>query len=468
MEPSTAEHSDSDSGESWTLLDPTPSIGDTAPDFHDKIVRNDGDVTDKDEDTDGISIISDSEPECCHCQPIDPFNYEIIEEDPEPEQNMEEEQLIEAPSDDPDESLSCNDLLGNRSVKNKTYVHRRNKKLSTVLNLIVLFSVITAVGVAIGHMWGVRDDCTQHSLSNVNKILSKLYKLQEENVILRNKIRELTLANTFQFEYNKDDFENPPAFKRKFKKMFDDKYASTSMCYVTYVDESGNPVNNNRVDQSIVTSNADKLDENENKPKADYCILINDKRKRDNSVISSNERYKHFTKELDGNRFGDTSSPIADKLVDPMNKSEQIKDEKNSKLKIQFIDKTNFSLKKEYKKQHKLRNKNEAKGEKEDDVQYKKHEKNARIEKATVYKLDDYETDVPKRYINKPKQDKGDYGWYEKRAVHRMEARKKSFSDTKQDGSAGWYFRRMKKREQSRNKPVNLTDKKANKKDSKN
>lgn len=33
MEGSTAEHSDSDSGESWTLLENTSAYGDDAPDF---------------------------------------------------------------------------------------------------------------------------------------------------------------------------------------------------------------------------------------------------------------------------------------------------------------------------------------------------------------------------------------------------------------------------------------------------
>lgn len=91
---------------------------------------------------------------------------------------------------------SDDDLLGDNNGRHKTYVHRRNKRLSTVLNIIMLGSVITAVGVAIGHMWGVRDDCTiQATAPSVNKILSNLYKLQEENNYLRNKLKELTLLN---------------------------------------------------------------------------------------------------------------------------------------------------------------------------------------------------------------------------------------------------------------------------------
>lgn len=130
------------------------------------------------------------------------------------------------------ESMGCEEFLGDSSGNLKTYVHRRNKKLSTVLNIIVLGSVITAAGVAIGHMWGVRDDCVQPTTPSVNKILSNLYKLQEENTYLRNKLKDLTLANNLQIHQRKNDIDKPIAFKNKCKKVFEEslnnKYALKS------------------------------------------------------------------------------------------------------------------------------------------------------------------------------------------------------------------------------------------------
>lgn len=108
-----------------------------------------------------------------------------------------------------------NDFLGDSAGKLRTYVHRRNKRLSTVLNIIVLGSIITAAGVAIGHMWGVRDDCSAHSTQSVNKILSNLYKLQEENAYLRNKLKELTTPSHVHMKL-------PPKHMLRCKKVFEE------------------------------------------------------------------------------------------------------------------------------------------------------------------------------------------------------------------------------------------------------
>lgn len=176
---------------------------------------------DKDEDTDGISIISDSDPEssmpfetsftkCGNDPPVIPKFVSINPLPPvSPPNNNEELQSIQNDDDD---------FLGDRNVKHKTYVHRRNKRLSTVLNIIVLGSVITAAGVAIGHMWGAKNDCTINTTPSVNKILSNLYKLQEENAYLRSKLKELTLMNNIQIQQRKSGTGK----QNKCKKVFEE------------------------------------------------------------------------------------------------------------------------------------------------------------------------------------------------------------------------------------------------------
>lgn len=215
MDGSNIDHSDSDSGESWTLLEDAPTYADDALDYCDIVPKqgNTAENIEKDEDTDGISVITDSEPESIPC--------EITDDMPKPENRPTDlPQFISVPFPDNkhDESIrSTDDLLGDNSRKFKTYVHRRNKRLSTVLNIIMLGSVITAAGVAIGHMWGVRDDCCMHTTPSVNKILSNLYKLQEENAYLRNKLKELTLLNNIKLQKTADKGLKPPRCKKMFE-----------------------------------------------------------------------------------------------------------------------------------------------------------------------------------------------------------------------------------------------------------
>lgn len=114
-----------------------------------------------------------------------------------------------------------NDFLGDGSHKLKTYVHRRNKRLSMVLNIIMLGSVITAAGVAIGHIWGAKHECVGPT-PTVNKILSNLYKLQEENAYLRNKLKELTLAGNVQQVQQPRASESKPVKQQRCKKVFEE------------------------------------------------------------------------------------------------------------------------------------------------------------------------------------------------------------------------------------------------------
>ncbi|XP_013191940.2 uncharacterized protein LOC106136050 [Amyelois transitella] len=231
MDASTAEHSDSDSGESWTLLEASPTYTDedskpneNAPD----VVPASGDATDsnceKDDDTDGISIISDSEPESPF--PCEVSSHRCLLEEDRPEQENSQfiptSHLSTTPNNIDQQSMrNEDDFLGDSSGKHRTYVHRRNKRLSMVLNIIVLGSVITAAGVAIGHMWGAKNECNFQAAPSVNKILSNLYKLQEENAYLRSKLKELTLLNNIQMQQRKTGLDKLHSKQNKCKKVFE-------------------------------------------------------------------------------------------------------------------------------------------------------------------------------------------------------------------------------------------------------
>lgn len=192
--------------------------------------------TDKDEDTDGISVISDSEAESSTpCE----MNYEkcLISESRPTE--LSDPQFISVNPIPPNinthhESIrSEDDFLGENTGKHKTYVHRRNKRLSTVLNIIMLGSVITAAGVAIGHMWGARNECSIHTTPSINKILSNLYKLQEENAYLRNKLKELTLVSSIQMQQRKLNAEKIPFKQQRCKRVYEEPLNSKNKERIT-------------------------------------------------------------------------------------------------------------------------------------------------------------------------------------------------------------------------------------------
>ncbi|XP_041980436.1 uncharacterized protein LOC121734091 [Aricia agestis] len=200
MESPISDHSDSDSGESWTLLDNETARNADSPSFesqklHTSVIE---DVCEKDEDTDGISIISDSETESPYCLE----SSVIMNSSPERQAIREEIPIYSSQDVDLETNVTCgesdkeplveDDETGD-SMKHKIYVHRRNNRLSTVLNIIMLVSVMTAAGVAIGHMWGVKHDCPAQTMPAFNKIMSDLYKLQAETANYRNKLRELSL-----------------------------------------------------------------------------------------------------------------------------------------------------------------------------------------------------------------------------------------------------------------------------------
>ncbi|XP_026749852.2 conserved oligomeric Golgi complex subunit 4-like [Galleria mellonella] len=241
MDGSPVEHSgsDSDSGESWTILEASPAYADELPELPENapvpegVPRNRDTIEiscEKDEDTDGISIISDSDPESSLPCELNCQKCLLEENHPTDQQNAQYFSINPLPSDNAHhESIKDEeDFLGDNARIHKTYVHRRNKRLSTVLNIIVLGSVITAAGVAIGHMWGAKNDCTMQSTPSVNKILSNLYKLQEENAYLRNKLKELTLINNLQMQQKKSGSEKWLK-QHKCKKVFEESLGNRNV-----------------------------------------------------------------------------------------------------------------------------------------------------------------------------------------------------------------------------------------------
>lgn len=191
----------------------------------------------KDEDTDGISIISDSDPESTTpCELT--FDKCLLEEDRPTDPEIPEYVSINPPhptnnrNEDQESVRGDDDFLGDNTGKLKTYVHRRNKRLSTVLNIIVLGSVITAAGVAIGHMWGAKNECSMHATPSVNKILSNLYKLQEENAYLRNKLKELTFINNIHMQHRKAGTEKLP-LRQKCRKVFEEPLTNRNVDKIT-------------------------------------------------------------------------------------------------------------------------------------------------------------------------------------------------------------------------------------------
>ncbi|XP_050349858.1 uncharacterized protein PF3D7_1120600-like [Nymphalis io] len=232
MDRSTTDHSDSDSGDSWTLIENSSTYADDALDVPDHTTESTKvEHHDKDEDTDGISIITDSEPESSSpCE----INYEhyLLEENLAPEHHIPQFMTVNSDLHDfknhNESKKEDDDFLGDSGEKHKTYVHRRNKRLSTVLNIIMLGSVITAAGVAIGHMWGAKTDCSVHTSPNVNKILSNLYKLQEENAYLWNKLKELTALNNHQMNQQKTTLK-----QNKCKKIFEEPLINNDSKKVT-------------------------------------------------------------------------------------------------------------------------------------------------------------------------------------------------------------------------------------------
>lgn len=212
---------------------------------------------DKDDDTDGISIISDSEPESTPCD----LSYEkgLLADEPQMQDNTHYVKTNPLQiSNKYNKSLrNEDDFLGDSHGKNKTYVHRRNKRLSTVLNIIMLGSVITAAGVAIGHMWGAKNDCNMHTTPTVNKILSNLYKLQEENAYLRSKLKELTFVTNNQLQ-KKSGLNKLPVKQPKCRKIYEEPLHKNTNVITKCVDSENKAYSESTLESHLIQPEYEK------------------------------------------------------------------------------------------------------------------------------------------------------------------------------------------------------------------
>lgn len=174
--------------------------------------------SEKDEDTDGISIISDSEPESAHCE----LSYIRVPTEESPTEPQELTLLVSPPTNDNQDNESIRDetdFLGD-NIKYKTYVHKRNPKVSSILDIIMLGTFVITAGMALGHLWSCKNECTTQP--SVNKILTNLYKLQKENAFLRSKLKEITEAPSYQLTQQQKSINNKPNQQIRCKKIFEE------------------------------------------------------------------------------------------------------------------------------------------------------------------------------------------------------------------------------------------------------
>lgn len=244
MDGPTGEQSDSDSSSSWTFLDSQQAESENAGEVNNAFILNDkefgecSDCTDKDDDTDGISVISESEADISR-ETLVRSVLDIVLPNPTPQIDNENEfgdrtaesqnasthfgsnhannSSASARTSTSSETADATDIAAS---KIKTYTHKRNKEISTMLNIILLGSVITAAGLAVGHMWGINDDCMINNTTTVGEILAKIQKLEEENAYLRNQLKVCQFREPEMHISIKGTSDKEPG-RRKYKKVFE-------------------------------------------------------------------------------------------------------------------------------------------------------------------------------------------------------------------------------------------------------
>lgn len=157
-------------------------------------------------DTDGVSVISDDEVE---------FSEEPNENDNPPKYTEEkidipnhgESQEKKHPIPQYEQKVTNSETSSNRSSEEelcdefytspsiRSYIHKRNNKLSGILNMVLVGTVITTTCVAVGHVWGTTDDCTPDMFASLSQLVYNMQELQHENHILKSKIKLLESKN---------------------------------------------------------------------------------------------------------------------------------------------------------------------------------------------------------------------------------------------------------------------------------
>lgn len=135
-------------------------------------------------DTDGVAVISDDDERSSSGSPTPSPPLFSVQASPSP---RDPETSSVSTIRDSEDELPEDFYLSEK--KNKSYVHRRNNRVSNLLNIVLLGTVVTAITLAVGFMWGINDTCSLDMLNSVNRILTNLQKLQHENDVLKNKIK---------------------------------------------------------------------------------------------------------------------------------------------------------------------------------------------------------------------------------------------------------------------------------------
>lgn len=108
------------------------------------------------------------------------------------------------------------DFLGD-NVKYRTYVHKRNPKVGSILDIIMLGTFVITAGMALGHLWSCKNECAL----SFDKIVNDLHKLQSENILLQDKLKEITEATSYQLTQQQKP-TNKPNKPSRCKKIFED------------------------------------------------------------------------------------------------------------------------------------------------------------------------------------------------------------------------------------------------------
>lgn len=178
-------------------------LRDCSPSFQDDS-NNDADA-----DSDGISVIS--EPDENHVQnpgssrtaackesltpPSTPKQKsQLNKQDTKPETRTPKKNKIKfnKPLTPPNTPIECDPAIfekTDKKQKKRSYIHNRNDKVSSFLNILVAGTIATAAGLALGHLMGSKSDCANLSSSMNNDLTYK--QLQYENYKLKHELQDL-------------------------------------------------------------------------------------------------------------------------------------------------------------------------------------------------------------------------------------------------------------------------------------
>lgn len=351
-------------------------------------------------DTDGVTVISDDEEAPSSSVQLSPSPVQSSRLAP-----RDPETSSVSTVRDSDDELPEDFYLSEKKIK--SYVHRRNNRVSNLLNIVLLGTVVTAVTLAIGFMWGINDTCSLDMLNSVNRILTNLQKLQHENDVLKNKIKML------QYMRHKP-IKSDPDFEQFLQhQMFENNILFDPPQKVETNFKPRNMLKNNVKRSEIEVLDYDNLE-------------IND---RDDSFLEA-ENVSKGTKKL-RNACSDQSPQIEHETCH----KKETKPEFNN-VYYHYFPEVNTPQPKETKEKNS--GKDAKKAEKKKAKKANKQKKR-KIQRITAID-EDYET-FQKKNIDKNNNNIED--WYNKLYSGRQTFREKGMDYYIWQNKAKWYFKRM-------------------------